>query len=167
MSNAIRTSIAKLGALVCVIALACGLLAGCANTATTKATEEQQANRAYMSQVNEIMEQLDKSLDSFVDAVSRGDVVNMRTQADNAFKILDKLDALEAPESLSDVQKNYEEGSAKLREALDDYIKLYSDMNDSSFDKSTYNERIADIQKLYDEGVELMQQGDEAAAGKE
>ena len=167
MNIAKRINIVKLGALVCAIALACGLLAGCANTGTTKATEEQQANRTYMSQVNEIMEQLDKSLDSFVDAVSRGDVVNMRTQADNAFKVLDKLDGLEAPEGLSDVQEKYKGGSAKLREALDAYIVLYTDMTGSSFDQSTYDTRIADIQKLYDEGVELMQQGDEAAAGKE
>ena len=167
MNNKIRNGFVRICALVCIAALACGLLAGCANTGTTKATEEQQANRAYMSQVNEIMEQLDKNLDSFVDAVSRGDVVNMRTQADNAFKILDKLDGLEAPEGLSDVQEKYKGGSAKLREALDGYIKLYTDMSGSSFDSSTYDARIADIQKLYDEGVELMQQGDEAAAGKE
>lgn len=167
MNTAIRIGIVRLGALACVIALACGLLAGCANSATASATAEQQANRAYMSQVNEIMEQLDISLDSFVDAVSRGDVVNMRTQADNAFKVLDKLGNLEAPDSLTDVQEKYVEGSDKLRGALDGYISLYADMNGASFDMSTYDERIAQIQKLYDDGVKLMQEGDEAAAGKE
>ena len=166
MNTAIRTSVVKLGVLICAMALACGLIAGCANTAGTKATEEQQANRNYMSQVNEIMEQLDSGLDSFVDAVSRGDIVNMRTQADEAFKVLDKLDALEAPDGLADVQDKYKDGSAKLRDALDAYITLYTDMNGSSFDMTTYDKRIADVQKLYDEGVALMQEGDEAAASK-
>ena len=157
----------KLAALLCAIALACGLFAGCANTAGNTMTDEQQQNRAYMSQVNEIMEELGEGLDSFIDAVSRGDVVNMRTQADNAYKTLDKLDALEAPEALADVQKGYKDGSAKLREALDAYITLYTDMSSESFDSSTYDKRIAEIQSLYDEGVKLMQEADETAAGKE
>ena len=167
MNISIRTTILKIGALACAIALACGLLAGCANTAANNANSEQQANRTYMSQVNEIMEQLDSGLDSFIDAVSRGDVVNMRTQADNAFQILDKLAELEAPEDLADVQEKYVEGADKLREALDAYITLYTDMSKSSFDQSTYDDRIAQIQKLYDDGVKLMQEADEAAAGKE
>lgn len=167
MNIPIRTSILKLCALACVVVLACGLLAGCANTAANNANSEQQANRAYMSQVNEIMEQLDSGLDSFIDAVSRGDVVNMRTQADNAFQILDKLNDLEVPEELSDVHEKYVEGADKLRGALDGYISLYTDMSGASFDQSTYDDRIAQIQKLYDDGVALMQEADEAAAGKE
>ncbi|MBR3182667.1 MAG: hypothetical protein IKF56_08560 [Eggerthellaceae bacterium] len=162
-----RTSILKFGVLACIVALACGLIVGCANPAANNANSEQQANRAYMSQVNEIMEQLDKGLDSFVDAVSRGDIVNMRTQADNAFQILDKLAELEAPESLSDVQEKYVEGADKLRGALDAYITLYTDMSSASFDQSTYDDRIAQIQKLYDDGVKLMEEADEAAAGKQ
>lgn len=167
MNIAVRNIIMKLGAFVCVVALACGMLSGCANTAANNATSAQQANRAYMSQVNEIMEQLNSGLDSFVDAVSRGDIVNMRTQADNAYKALDKLGELEAPENLSDVQEKYVEGADKLRGALDAYISLYTEMNGASFDKATYDDRIAQIQKLYDDGVKLMQEGDEAAAGKE
>ena len=68
----------KLGALVCALALACGVLAGCANSAATTATAEQQANRAYMSQVNGIMEELGEGLDTFVDAVSRNDILSVR-----------------------------------------------------------------------------------------
>ena len=156
----------KLVPFICALAMACGLLAGCANQAMTAANEEQQANRAYMSQVNEIMEELGTGLDSFVEAVSRGDVVNMRTQADNAYKVLDKLDELEVPEALEDVQKKYVDGTAKLREALDDYVTLYTEMNSGSFDMSTYDKRIEAIQELYDEGIDLMNEGDETAASK-
>ncbi len=157
---------AKIGALACAIVLSIGVLAGCANSAMNAATSEQQANRTYMSQVNEIMEELQEGLGSFVDAVSRGDVVNMRTQADNAYQALDKLAALEAPEALGDIQEKYEDGTAKLREALDGYVTLYTEMSGASFDMATYDDRIAKIQKLYDEGVKLMKEGDEAAAGK-
>ena len=162
----IRKHVIPLVALVCAMALSCGLLAGCANGAANSATAEQQASRSYMSQVNELMEQLGKGLDSFNDAVSRNDVVNMRTQAENAYKVLDQLADLEAPEALSDVKEKYVDGTKKLRSALDAYITLYTDMQGSSFDQSTYNSRIAEVQKLYDEGIDLLKQGDEAAASK-
>ena len=161
-----RNTMAKICALACALALACGVLASCTNAATSTATTEQQANRAYMSQVNEIMNDLDAGLALFVDAVSRGDIVNMRTQADNAYKVLDRLDELEVPESLADVHEQYLDGTAKLREALDAYIALYTDMNGASFDQSTYDARIAEVQALYDEGVEALKKGDELAADK-
>ena len=74
----------KLAAIICAAVLSCGLLAGCAGQGNT-ATQEQKDNRAYMSQVNELMVELDEGLDSFVAAVSRNDIVNMRLQAENAF----------------------------------------------------------------------------------
>ena len=162
-----KTSISKISAAIaCVVAL-CVALAGCTQGASTSGTESQQANRAYMSQVNETMVQLDESLDKFVDAVSRGDIVNMRTQANNAYKVLDKLSDIEAPDDLKDVRDDYVKGTGKLREALDGYIDLYAEMADkqASADKSTYEARIAEIQSLYDEGVALLKAGDEAVAG--
>lgn len=156
----------KLGSCACALALVAGVVSGCASNGSL-ANEDQQANRAYMSQVNGIMDELGVELDSFVDAVSRGDVVNMRTQADNAYKTLDKLGGLEVPEDLNDIQQNYVDGTSKLREALDGYIGLYTEISAGSFDQSTYDSRIADIQQLYDEGVAALKQGDESAASKE
>ena len=157
--------IMKIGAAACAIALSGTMLAGCAN-GVNSASSEQQAARTYMSQVNEAMEELGEGLDSFVAAVSRNDLVNMRTQADNAYKALDKLDKLEAPDAYKDVQKHYVDGTGKLREALDGYITLYTDMNGASFDQSTYDSRVADIQKLYNEGVEELEAGDKAASSQ-
>lgn len=157
----------KLATVICAAILSCGLLAGCANTGANNATEEQKANRAYMSQVNGIMAELDEGLDAFVAAVSRNDIVNMRSQAENAYQALDQLADLEAPEALADVQKGYVDGTAKLREALDGYIALYTDMDGGSFDQATYDQRIADIQKLYDEGVAALEEADKTASGKE
>ena len=157
--------IMKIGAAACAIALSGTMLAGCAN-GVNSASSEQQAARTYMSQVNEAMEELGEGLDSFVAAVSRNDLVNMRTQADNAYKALDKLDKLEAPDAYKDVQKHYVAGTGKLREALDGYITLYTDMNGASFDQSTYDSRVAGIQKLYNEGVEELEAGDKAASSQ-
>ena len=156
----------KMGVALVAALLAAVTIVGCGPGAAVVANEEQQANRAYMSQVNQTMEKLRADLASFVDAVSRGDVVNMRTQADNAYKTLDALDALEVPEDMQDIQQNYVDGSAKLREALDGYIALYTDINNADFDWSTYDTRIAAIQALYDEGAAALEAGDEVAASK-
>ena len=152
-------------ALLSVLVLSLALVA-CTQAADT-ATDEQKANRAYMSQVNEIMNGLSGSLDSFVEAVSRDDVVNMRAQADNAYQLLDKLEALEAPEGLSDIKDGYVEGSTKLREALDAYITLYSEAkNSSTFDWSKFDARMASIQSLYDQGIAALEKADAVAAAK-
>lgn len=152
--------------IIVVMLSCCVVLAACSAGASSNLTEEQIANRNYMSQVNETMVELDEGLDSFVDAVSRGDIVNMKTQADAAFKSLDKLSSLEAPEALADVQASYVEGCDKLKDALNQYIALYSDAAKSSdsFDWSSYDKKIADIQALYDSGVEALEKGDKAAA---
>lgn len=158
--------IAKIFAAACVAALAACLMTGCFGGPAATMNEEQQANRAYMSQVNQTMEELDANLDGFVDAVSRGDVVNMRSQADSAYKTLDKLESLEVPDDMADIQESYTEGTEKLRKALDEYIELYTDASNPDFNWSTYDKRIAEIQALYDEGVAALEAGDEAAAQK-
>ena len=155
----------KLAVAACAAALCIGAV-GCTSPATTTAETPQQKNSSYMSQVNGLMDELGGDLDSFVDAVSRDDLVNMRTQADNAYQVLDQLDALEAPDDLANVRQSYLDGAAKLREALDAYIDLYTEISGSTFDQSTYAARLAEVQTLYDEGVNLLKQADETAAGK-
>lgn len=162
-----QNAVVKVGLIACVMALVAALAAGCAGSGGTQASKEAQQNRAYMSQVNETMDQLSVQLESFVDAVSRGDVVNMRTQADNAYKTLDKLAAIEPPDVFTDIQKGYVDGTAKLRQALNDYIALYTDMESESFDQSTFDERMANVQAAYDEGVKLLQDTDKKAADLE
>lgn len=160
-----KSIIRRFAAVIC--ALTCCVFAfGCAPGANTEATEAQQANRAYMSQVNEAMAELDDNLDQFLDAVSRGDVVNMQTQADNAFKVLDKLSAVEAPEELSGVRDKYVEGSGKLREALTDYIALYVEAQNAgdTYNWSAFDKKVKEIQTLYDAGVGLLEEGDKTAA---
>ena len=102
-----------------------------------------------MTQVNQTMDDLKSRLESFTDAVSRGDVVGMRTQADNAFKAIDDLNNLNVPDALKDIQKEYVDGTADLKDALNSYIDLYTEIDSATeeqpFDYSTYDQRIQDI----------------------
>ena len=114
---------------------------------------------------------LDSRLSDFVDAVSRGDVVTMRTQADNAFKVLDDLSSLEAPEPLKDVAAGYVDGANSLKDALNSYIQLYTEIDGATttdpFDWSTYDSRLQAIQDAYNAGIDKLKAADEAAAGKD
>lgn len=155
----------KLGVITCILVLCFGVVAGCSNAASNT-DSTQQANRSYMSKMNSIMEQLGENLDSFVDAVSRGDLVNMRTQADNAYRSFDDMSALEVPDDLKDVHQSYIDGTAKLREALNAYIDLYTSAESGTLDQSTYASKLSNVQSLYDEGVEILKKADETAASK-
>ena len=151
---------------VCAGVLMVAALGGCAQQ-DTAATQQQSENRQYMTQVNQSMDDLKTRLESFTDAVSRGDVVGMRTQADNAFKAIDDLNNIDVPDALKDIQAEYVDGSNDLKDALNSYIELYTEIDsateDQPFDYSTYDQRIQDIKKQYDEGIGKLQSGDNKA----
>ncbi len=161
-----RSKMTRILAALCAAVLMVGMLAGCAGIEQNSEEAKAQAeNRQFMSDVNAIMEELSQRLDSFNDAVSRGDVITMRTQADDAFKVLDNLESLEAPEVLQDVKQGYVDGSKQLKDALNAYIALYTDIaaNPSAVSTDAYNERLASIQDTYDQAVEKLKSTDEAA----
>lgn len=160
--------ISKAAALSCAGALALTVLGGCAQQQAAQQNAQQDENRAYMAQVNQTMETLDDRLSSFSDAVSRSDLVTMRTQADNAFKCIDDLSAIDAPDDLADIKSAYVDGTSELRSALDAYIALYTEIesatDDAPFDWSTYDARLSEIKTSYDEGIAKLQEGDQKAA---
>lgn len=170
MTSPKKTFALKMLAVALAAAAALAVLTGCSQTGTA-ANQQQGENRQYMSQVNQVMDDLETQLSGFTDAVSRDDVVGMQTQAQNALATLDDLESIEAPESLADVHQNYMEGAASLREALSDYVALYTEISSAGesqpFDWATYETRLAEIQEKYDAGIEKMSAGDELAAGKE
>ena len=106
----------KAKAAACVLACALGstALAGCLGAPSATMTEEQASNRQFMAQVNQTMVDFQDRIDGFNDAVSAGDLVGMRTQADNAFRVLDALEKLEAPDALADVKQGYVDGCAAI-----------------------------------------------------
>lgn len=161
-----RSKMPRILAALCAAVLMVGMLVGCAGIEQNSEEAKAQAeNRQFMSDVNAIMEELSQRLDSFNDAVSRGDVITMRTQADDAFKVLDNLESLEAPEVLQDVKQGYVDGSKQLKDALNAYIALYTDLaaNPSAVSTDAYKERLASIQDTYDQAVEKLKSTDEAA----
>ena len=166
MAFSMSTTKAKAVGAVVAATLAIGALAGC--TGQTAGSEQQDVNRQYLSQVNQVMDDLETSLASFTDAGSRNDVVGMQTQAENALSKLDSLDSIEAPEELSEVQQSYQDGTSQLREALNGYVALYTEISSATdaqpFDWSTYDARLAEIQEKYDAGIDALEAGDKAAA---
>ena len=92
----------------------------------------------------------------------------MQTQAENALATLDGLGAIEAPEELADVQQSYQDGTSQLRDALNGYVALYTEISSATdaqpFDWSTYDARLAEIQEKYDAGIDALEAGDAAAA---
>ena len=161
-----HTRFVKAVVAMCAGVLMVAALGGCAQQ-DTAATQQQSENRQYMTQVNQSMDDLKTRLESFTDAVSRGDVVGMRTQADNAFKAIDDLNNIDVPDALKDIQTEYVDGSNDLKDALNTYIELYTEIDsateDQPFDYSTYDQRIQDIKKQYDEGIGKLQSGDNKA----
>ena len=170
-----RSKMTRILAALCAAVLMVGTLVGCAGIEQNSEEAKAQAeNRQFMSDVNAIMEELSQRLGSFNDAVSRGDVITMRTQADDAFKVLDNLESLEAPEVLQDVKQGYVDGSKQLKDALNAYIDLYSEMTaakeeaessryNDPFNASDYSGRIEQIQEQYNEGIQTLEDADNSA----
>ncbi len=163
-----RNMVGKLAALACAGVLGAAALGGCTQQQSSQVAQEVSDNRAYMAQVNQTMDDLKTRMDSFTDAVSRKDVVSMRTQADNAFKVLDSLRAQDAPEALKSIKADYVEGCDSLQDALNAYIALYTEIDAATeaqpFDWTTYDQRLSAIKATYDQGIAKLEEGDKTAA---
>lgn len=158
-------TVSKLVGIALASTVALGALAGCATAQQSPEEQQQAANRQYMSQVNQVMDDLASRLEEFSSAVASSDAVSMRTHADSAYRVIDSLEELEAPEALQDIKTAYVESCAILEDALNSYITLYSEAD--TLDAATYEQRLAEVQARYDEGVAKMKEADELAAGKE
>lgn len=161
-----KRNLIRLIATVCAAALLAGALAGCMSP-NTGATDQQQANRTYMTKVNQTMEDLNGRLGDFDDAVARGDVVTMRTQADNAFTAIDALSAIDTPDAMKSLQSGYVDGCNALKDALNAYIDLYTEIESATeehpFDYGSYDERIKAVQDKYNDGINKLKAADEEA----
>ncbi len=161
----LKKALTRIAAIACVCTLIGVALVGC-TTAPPK-NDEQTANRQYMSQVNQIAESLKVRMESFSDAVSRNDLVGMKTQADNAFKVIDELNNITPPDNLKDIQGEYSAGCNDLRDSLNGYISLYSDIESASaaapFDYASYASRLDQCQQKYNSGIDHLKNGDQKA----
>ncbi len=150
---------------VAMLCIAClGTLVGCSGN--TAEQDAQTQNRQYMSSVNTIMDTLNTNMEEFATAVKDGEVVSLDAQLEAVNTCVDDLNAITPPEAMTDIHKSYVTGATEMQTALAAYVQLYEDVNapqSGSFDYSTYDSRLADIQSHYDAGIAAFQDADSKA----
>lgn len=158
----------KAKARIIVVAMFCiaclGALVGCSGN--TAEQDAQTQNRQYMSSVNTIMDTLNTNMEEFATAVKDGEVVSLDAQLEAVNTCVDDLNAITPPEAMTDIHKSYVTGATEMQTALAAYVQLYEDVNapqSGSFDYSTYDSRLADIQSHYDAGIAAFQDADSKA----
>ena len=121
----------------------------------------------HMTKVNQAVEELNTRLGEFDEAVAQESVVNMRNKANSAFEAIDALAAIDTPDAMKDLQTNYVDGCNKLKDALNSYIDLYTEISSATeeapFDFSAYDGRVKEIQDAYNEGIDKLKAADEEA----
>ena len=159
MKTKARIILVALLAVTCLVALV-----GCSGNNAEQDAQTQ--NRKYMSSVNTIMDTLNTNMEEFATAVKDGEVVSLDAQLEAVNKCVDDLNALTPPDAMTDIHKSYVTGATEMQTALSDYVQLYEDVKapeSGSFDYSTYDSRIADIQSHYDAGIAAFQDADSKA----
>lgn len=155
---------ARIIAVALISVLCLGALVGCGSTGSEE--DEQALNRQYMSSVNTIMDTLETNMEDFAAAVKDGEVVSLDAQLEAVAQCVDDLNALDVPDAMKDIHESYVTGATELQTALTDYVQLYEDVEapeSGSFDYSTYDSRLADIQSHYDAGIAALKNADELA----
>ena len=68
---------------------------------------------------------------------------------------------------MKDLQKGYVDGCTALKDALNGYVDLYTEIDSATeehpFDFGTYDDRIKAVQDKYNEGVNALKAADEEA----
>lgn len=150
-----------------IVALVLAVLPGCSQPAPQAQEEKKATASDYMVSLNQNASILSEKLADFATAVEAGDVSAMQAKADAAFAVLDDMANLEAPEELSELRDKYNNAANSLRMALEDYLKLYLEIENSPDGNANYSDyavRIESVQKEYDEGLNLLEEADKMAA---
>lgn len=157
----------RMVAFAAAIVLACALmLSGCASNAQ-QANDPQTLNRQYMSNVNQIMDEIDAQMTEFSTIVKEGEVVSLSTQLAAINNSVDKLKALSVPDEMKDIQSDYLKGTEELQTAFAAYVDLYEDVKapeNGTFDFATYGDRLNDVKSHYEAGIQALESADQKAA---
>jgi flagellar basal body-associated protein FliL len=143
-----------------------GVLAGCGSTdqaASSSSSDGASANREYMSNANTIIEQLQDNLNDFSDAVSDDNLVSMKAAAKKAYQNIDSFKQLKPTDTLKPVHNEYVKGCDDLKDALEQYIDLFSDQKKSKLTDQQYKDRLKKIQDKYNSGMDHLKEGDKKA----
>ena len=160
-----------IGVLTIVLMLICALaVVGCtspsSSTDSSTNTEENTPTMSqYMVNLNVSASKLQTALSEFADAVNSNDTYMMSLKADEAYAVMDQMDAIECPPEMDDVKAKYKEATSELKNALADYLALYIDLDSAQssdqFNYNDYNSRLEEVQKHYDEGLNLLEEADD------
>ena len=155
--------IAAIIALLCAFAL-CSCKGVSALNSPENAAKAQSA--VYFASVNQIVNDLKAELGDFSTLVKNKDTNAMKEKLDSAQKLIDELKSVDVPQNCEDVQQAYLDGFIQMQQALSNYINIYTDFINGSIDNSVLNTRVADVQKSYNQGLELLSKADLLAAQK-
>jgi hypothetical protein len=157
-------SIRLLGVTLCAAVFALMLAACTPPQATSSQDDNVSANRQYMSALSQMSDDLAAKLQGFSEAASRNDTVSMRTQADNAFQVIELMPPEGAPDDLKELRDGYMEACDELADALTSYLELYDDAAGSSpLSRDAYAARVKEIQDTYDEAISKLSDTDQKA----
>lgn len=161
-----KIAVAFIAAISCLVLI--GSLSGCSSQQSAMNAEDQTLTPSeYMVKLNQAADTLHENLDAFAVAVSSGDITTLQSKSNNAFQAMDELKELKTPNELAEIRSKYEEAVDALRSALNDYIAMYIEIENSpdmsKIDLQKYSERFTNIQKEYDNGINLLEQADTAA----
>lgn len=154
----LATSVLGFGAVI--------MLSGCNNFNPLAANGNAQKaeNSAYFAQVNSISSDFKNILSDFSTCVKDKNVDEMKNKVENAQKAIDDFNKIDTPKSCKEIQKAYSDGYLQLQQALSDYVTVYSDYINGQMDANVLNERVASVQKSYNEGLELLKKADKLAS---
>lgn len=125
-------------------------------------TSAASANRNFMATLNRQTADLQKALDEFQQAVADDNAVTMQAQLKAVDQIIDAVKNTSPTDTLRAVKDGYVDALTALDSALDDYADLYAQVKSGAIDSAAFNERLAAVQKAYDEGIEKMKAADQA-----
>ncbi|MDO5427284.1 MAG: hypothetical protein Q4F54_06665 [Coriobacteriia bacterium] len=156
-----------------VVALSCTLvcffmLAGCSGFGfpASQADAEKAVTSAYFAEVNTLVGEFKTTLGDFPADVKEKKVDSMKEKVDAAQKLIDQFSKLDVPKNCEDVHKLYTDGLVQMQQALSNYVQVYSDFVSGSIDNNVLNQRVADVQTSYNQGIDLLAQADKLAAQK-
>lgn len=164
----IKANIKKIVVAVCCLSLCAVTLAGCSQFGfpTSVADAEKAASSAYFAEVNAVVNEFKTTLGDFPSDVKEKNVQNMKDKVDASQKLIDQFNKLDVPKNCEDVQKLYSDGLVQMQQALSNYVQIYSDFTAGQIDNSVLNQRIAEVQSSYNQGISLLTQADQLAATK-
>lgn len=147
-----------------VLVLTIGLCACKGFGSLNPADIEKAKTTAYFGEVNTIAKEFNNVLSDFQSDVKDKNVDAMQNKLKESQSLIDQFNKIEVPENCTEIQKNYSDAFLQLQQALSDYVNIYTDFVNGQIDNSVLNERVANVQKSYNQGIELLNKADKMAA---